>query len=105
MTIPAFRALPSVDRLLADARVAALCASYGRDRVVEQVRRTLDEVRRGIAQGAAAPDIDGLIDEVVMAAQRSWQPGLRRVINATGVVIHTNLGRAPLSREALRAMT
>lgn len=104
MTVSAYRALPSVDRLLGDTRLVSLAEAYGQPRVAEQARRALDAARQAIADGRPAPDLEDLIVSVVQAAQAAWQPGLRRVINATGVVIHTNLGRAPLSVEAIEAM-
>lgn len=105
MVTSAYRELPSVDRLLADARLIALAQTYGHQRVAEQARAVLDDARRGISGGESAPTMGDLVDALLSKAQKQWQSGLRQVINATGVVIHTNLGRAPLSPEAIYAMS
>lgn len=104
MTLSPYRSLPSVDRLLGDSRLASLAETYGQPRVAEQARRTLDAARQAIAGGRPAPELEDLVASVVQAAQAAWRSGLQPVINATGVVIHTNLGRAPLSEEAVEAM-
>lgn len=97
-----FRALPSVDRLLADERLRAL----GGDPPVLAgiVRQALDAARAAVAKGAPAPGEDQLVESVLGLAGLVFRPSLRPVINATGVVIHTNLGRVPLSDDAIAAM-
>ncbi len=100
----AYRSLPSVDRLLADSRVGALTAEYGTPTVTELARRHLDDLRQAIAAGRPCPPFDEIASSLVERAASSLAPTLRPVINATGVIIHTNLGRAPLSDEALAAM-
>jgi L-seryl-tRNA(Ser) seleniumtransferase len=92
------RALPSVEKLLQDAGLAPLLARWPRQVVAGAVRETLDAVRSG--RIAPPPDWSAAIDEVV---SRRTAPSLRPVINATGVVLHTNLGRAPLAEEAIEA--
>ncbi len=99
-----YRALPSVDRVLADERVRALSAEYSGDTVVAIVREELDSVRQAVGRGGAAPALDAIVAAVNRRARSALAPSLRPVINATGVIIHTNLGRAPLSDEALSAM-
>ncbi len=87
------RALPSVDAVLRGEDMADLLARAPRAAVVDAVR---DALARRRARGAGA---EGLADEVAAALR----PSLRRVVNATGVILHTNLGRAPLAAEALDA--
>jgi L-seryl-tRNA(Ser) seleniumtransferase len=100
----ALRQLPSVDRLLQDSMLETLHAEYGHDATVDAIRAVLDDARREILAGADAPHEKTLI-EGVQARFRMLQMGqLQPVINATGVIIHTNLGRAPLSRAALETM-
>ncbi|OGO51392.1 MAG: L-seryl-tRNA(Sec) selenium transferase [Chloroflexi bacterium RBG_16_68_14] len=99
-----YRGLPSVDRVLADERVRALSAEYSGDTVVTLVREELDAVREAIAGGGAAPPLEAIVAAVGRRARSALAPSLRPTINATGVIIHTNLGRAPLSDEALAAM-
>ena len=89
------RDLPSVDELAADGRLATAAP---RPLLVAAVRSALDRAREEIRAGVDPGD---LVDRVEseLAAARSAR--LRRVINATGVIVHTNLGRAPLARNAL----
>jgi L-seryl-tRNA(Ser) seleniumtransferase len=98
----ALRSLPSVDRLLQDERLAGLVRDHPRALVVEVAREELEAARQRIRDGGdPAPD---LAHAVARRLAESTRPALRRAINATGVIIHTNLGRAPLSAAALDAM-
>ena len=101
MTNP-YRALPSVDRLLADRRIAPLAVRHGHDAVVRIARAVLEEYRAEVERAGAPPERTP--EEAVVERARTLEPSLRSVINATGVVIHTNLGRAPLSNAAIEAM-
>ena len=102
MTSP-HRALPSVDRLAGDPRVQALIDSYSREPVLALVRETLAESREAIGEGSSAPGFDDLAAAIEQRAEALWRPWPSPLINATGVVLHTNLGRAPLSAEAIEA--
>ena len=98
------RGLPSVDRVLAHPAVQRLTELYLREMVVDLVRRHLEGVRTTLRQqGGPAPGVDEVAQEVAAEATAMWRPSPRRVINATGVIIHTNLGRSPLSQDALEA--
>ena len=99
-----FRALPSVDRLLSDRRIKELAEAYSHSLVVNLVRQLLDRLRLSIAQGAPCPSFEEIIELTQTEVEKLAQPSLRPVINATGVIIHTNLGRAPLSSETITAM-
>ncbi len=104
MTKPedALRALPPVDALLNAA--GPLIAAYGRAATTDAVRATLDATRQRIRSGeAASTDSGSLLQAVRAHLERQFTPTLRPVINATGVIIHTNLGRAPLSAAAQAA--
>ncbi len=98
-----YRALPSVDRLLADDRVKRLTESYSREAVLNLVRGHLQEARSAIGNGNDSPAFDEVVRSIEETAASLWKPWPRPVINATGVIIHTNLGRAPLSLEATEA--
>jgi len=87
--------LPAVGTLINEPGYAALVGEYGHDRVVEALREQVAAERDGHALEAAER-----LQHVGDRLRRLTAPGLRRVINATGVVLHTNLGRAPLSRAA-----
>ena len=97
-----YRKLPSVDRLLQQEAIALLVATHGEASTLAAVRDVLEETRRAIAGGAPAPDAAAWPELVAEHVAASNQPSLRPVINATGIIVHTNLGRAPLS-EAARA--
>jgi L-seryl-tRNA(Ser) seleniumtransferase len=97
------RRLPAVDKLLSQATV--LIESYGRSLTTDAIRSVLDETRSTIRSGASTPDQAELLDRVTDRLRQWTVTRPRVVINATGVIIHTNLGRAPLSAEAVEAMT
>ena len=99
-----FRRLPSVDKLLADRRVHELAKDYPHDRMISIIRQCLEEERRSIAKGKLTVTLDKIIDSIQSECTRLGHLSLRPVINATGVILHTNLGRAPLSREAIAAI-
>ena len=99
-----FRSLPSVDKLLADERIQELIQTYSREAVLDLIRHELDDARQAIGRGAKAPDPDELAQAVQTRADAVWQPWPRPLINATGVILHTNLGRAPLSTQATEAV-
>ncbi len=98
------RRLPPVQLLLEAA--ASLCATYGRSATADALRLTLERVRGQIKVGfvGAVPDQAALLARAGEILAERQQPVLRRVINATGIVLHTNLGRAPLAEEALAAV-
>src|SRR5712671_2037339 len=96
------RELPSVDEVLARPAVRALEVRMGRAAVKAAVRQAVAAARERILSGAAKGPGELVPDqEVLSRAQREAAPRLRRVINATGVVLHTNLGRAPLHPDAI----
>ena len=98
-----FRNLPSVDSVLATPEVSEVAVSFSRDWVVELVRFELEQARTRIRQGGDAAGLEEVAFLVCQRVDEAVRAEPRRVINATGVIIHTNLGRAPLSRAAMRA--
>ncbi|MCI0886981.1 MAG: L-seryl-tRNA(Sec) selenium transferase, partial [Chloroflexi bacterium] len=98
-----FKSLPSVEKVLSDNRVETLVQRYSRQVVVDLVRSEIDTARQTILDGYAAPDFDRLVQAIEESAETNWREWPVHVINATGVILHTNLGRAPLSREATDA--
>lgn len=107
------RNLPSIDRLLQDARLQGLITAFGRNSVRDSLRDVLAELRRQLASADDQTDLFAdsmaLEDEINRRLQMRFvhrqQMQTQRVINATGVVLHTNLGRAPLSQAALNAIS
>ena len=115
------RAIPSVDELLLQPQLVALAEKSGRTVVTHAVRHALADYRAHLKNqpprsarpipeasdsapyesGVASEISSELVAAVVLKVESALAPSLRRVINATGVILHTNLGRAPLSRAAL----
>ena len=99
-----YRKLPAVDKLLSVPEIAALTAEYGSGPVTAAARAELDAARAAIHNGQPAPSggewKERITDSVLAGSSSSLQP----VINATGVIIHTNLGRTPLSDAAQEAV-
>jgi len=98
------RQLPSVDRLLGESIVEQLLPFYGRRLVVTALRETLEQVREEVRGGANPPSQEALAARAATYLRDHLAPTLRPVINAAGVIIHTNLGRAPLSAAARAAI-
>lgn len=98
------RQLPSVDYLLGLEAVQELVGAFGRQRTVEALRETLDAARGAVRGGGEVPDEASLVQRASSWLAGRLTPTLRPVINGTGVIIHTNLGRAPLSKRAREAM-
>ncbi len=110
-----FGLLPSIDELLSTKAVIAMIAELGRTRTLFLTRQALDSIRGDMRENSEPPfnRLEELTREILLeeairrlkdAMRTERTSGLRRVINATGVVIHTNLGRAPLSDNAKRAI-
>jgi L-seryl-tRNA(Ser) seleniumtransferase len=98
------RNLPSIEHVLQTRTVQDFISSFGRPLTLDAIHNVLDNVRKEYSQGEAIPDLDTLFHRVEKTLQNWNAPTLQAVINATGVVLHTNLGRAPLSQAALRAI-
>jgi len=99
-----YRKLPAVDALLRLPAVALLAAEYGDAATTASVRAVLAAARAAIAAGADAPAADTWEERVQAHLTATDAPSLRPAINATGVILHTNLGRAALSPAALAAV-
>ena len=105
------RSLPSIERLLERPLASQLAADMSRERVRDLLREITGELREELTAGiqASVPSAKTLTELVErrleLRAAESSRPSLRRVINATGVIIHTNLGRAPLATAAIEAVT
>ena len=101
----ALKQIPSVDSVLQTKTAAELVAVYGRSLTLEAIRQEMEAVRRDYATSKTVPQRAALLDAVQMRLEEWVTPSLLGVINATGVVLHTNLGRAPLSRSAIEMMS
>jgi L-seryl-tRNA(Ser) seleniumtransferase len=98
------RKLPSVDRMLQETSIAELATQWGHEVTVGAVRETLDATRHAIRAGSECPPLEDLVREASERLAAQLQPTLRPAVNATGVIVHTNLGRSPLSAQARAAM-
>jgi L-seryl-tRNA(Ser) seleniumtransferase len=98
------RKLPRADRLLEAAARAGLVERIGHGPVMEGVRAALERHRQAILGGTPCPSPDAIETDVLARLEDGAKGSLRPVVNATGVVVHTNLGRAPLSAATLDAM-
>jgi len=100
--------LPAVDGMLRHARIEVLLPEYGREQVTTAIRQALDDIRRAEQTLAGFPDraacMDHLADDAEKILRRKFAPSLRSVINLTGTILHTNLGRAILPESAIAAI-
>lgn len=98
------RQLPAVDEVLKESAVVEWLKSYPRAVVVEAVRTAIDQKRKYLIEnpGAESASLPDIVNTAHTILQGLLEPSLRPVINATGVVVHTNLGRSLLSEEAIR---
>ncbi|MBP7034109.1 MAG: L-seryl-tRNA(Sec) selenium transferase, partial [Syntrophobacterales bacterium] len=99
------KSLPKIDEVLAVLEKRGTLARAPREKVLEAIRQVVDEIRSAVLAGAWAEDrtltSESAAEAVTARIKRLREYSLRRVINATGIILHTNLGRAPLCREAL----
>jgi L-seryl-tRNA(Ser) seleniumtransferase len=102
--VDSLRSLPSIDLLLQSQAASELVAAFGRPLTLDALRIELEEVRTGFTPGTSVPTPEILIKRAYTRLENWTAPTLLPVINATGVVLHTNLGRAPLSSASLRAV-
>ena len=98
------RNLPSVEKILSNPKLKELLRDYDRQIVTELVRDTINHARDSLLNGFPAPSFTSLIDQVKESLGAFAEIGPKPVINATGVILHTNLGRAPISMEASNAI-
>src|SRR5512133_3482489 len=101
-----YRSLPSVNEMLLAPELRKLTQAHGHERIVADIRESLAEIRAEIAAGKiSANDLELGVGPIAKRVSEKLQRGpeysLRPVINATGVILHTNLGRAPLTEAAL----
>ncbi len=99
------RKIPGVDKLLTEPSIQNLVPQFGLPMVTQAIRHILDQARQTILDGGNASNPETLIRETEAFCKQAVKPSLIPVINATGVVIHTNLGRAPLGEYVLQELT
>jgi len=99
-----FRHLPSVDKVLSEEQIKQLGKDFPHDLLVNLIRQHLERERLSITAGNPCASMGEIVGLVCAQLRALEKPSLRHVVNASGVILHTNLGRAPLSKEALVAM-
>lgn len=99
-----YRSLPSVDELLKSESIQAALRAYSRELVVSALRDALAEARNEIARGGECPEPDAIAHVALKLIAAQTKLSLRRAINASGIILHTGLGRAVLSEQAQRAV-
>lgn len=101
-----FRKIPKVDTVLKEKEIQELCAVYGHGIVVDGIRQCLEELRLSARQSPElfASKIEGLFAQIRNKVEETDALSVCRVFNATGIILHTNLGRAPLGKHQLEAV-
>jgi len=98
------RRLPSVDQVVTAALEQETFQPFGRERIVEAGRAVLEQLRQDASLAASIRNVEDVLDRVIEILNSEEQAGIRPVVNATGIVLHTNLGRAVLPGQARQAM-
>lgn len=98
------RKLPSVEKVLSDPGLKAAIDRYSHPVVTATVRDVIDRIREHAAAGGRVPAFEAIVEMVSYHLAAEWPGFLEPVINATGIILHTNLGRAPLSAAAVDAL-
>ena len=101
-----YRSIPKVDVLLENEAIQEMIGHYSRDTVMEAIHIELDKLRKFIGgceeEEAAKAQIELLPAHIEMTVAAMHTPNMRMVINGTGTILHTNLGRAPIGREHMK---
>lgn len=100
------RQIPKIDVLLEDERLSRVIERYGRTRTADVLRAVTGEIRQAVLSGKEnnLPDVETILQTAQCRLEENPAYSLRPVINGTGIILHTNLGRAPLSDRALQAV-
>lgn len=99
------RSLPSIDKLLSCKKTEDLCEKFGRNLVLNAARTATDKAREIIITTGETIAIDEILHEIEANCNKLSNLSLKPVINATGIILHTNLGRAPIGREVASEVT
>ncbi|MCJ7623953.1 MAG: L-seryl-tRNA(Sec) selenium transferase, partial [Anaerolineaceae bacterium] len=96
--------IPSIDSILQSSSAIILVKTAGRELTVRAIRQSIEQVREKMISGHPLPDTAEIMDQAEKLVREWTKPSLISVINASGIILHTNLGRAPLSGDTLNAM-
>lgn len=104
-----YRSIPKVDVLLEDEAIQELIGRYSRDTVMEAIHTEMDKLRRFIGEceeeEACRVQIKRLASNIERTVAAMHTPNMRMVINGTGTILHTNLGRAPIGQEHMKRLS
>ena len=95
--------IPSIDKVLSNPDIAALFEKFSGEQVTNIARQKINALRESILSGETPQDIGQVIEDIKHTAHTQWKSWPNKVINGTGIILHTNLGRSPISDEALLA--
>jgi L-seryl-tRNA(Ser) seleniumtransferase len=100
------RKIPKIDLLMKHSEFGKMAEIYGKESLKEALREVVNEIREKIKNGepVVIPEVEEIIKETEMRIRERTTPTLRKVINATGIIIHTNLGRSILSKKAIQSV-
>ncbi len=90
------RKIPGVDTLMKDSKIKKLISEYGEELAVFSIRKVLGEIRDAVMKGKKLPQNDRILNRIIKKVYHIGTLSLKPMVNATGIVLHTNLGRAPL---------
>jgi L-seryl-tRNA(Ser) seleniumtransferase len=96
-----YKKIPAVDQLLLQAKVQAWVDSYNRPLVVFCIQKVIEDIRSEIKEGKACPDIDFILLKVEKEIKAIADANMKKILNGTGVLIHTNLGRSPFGKDLI----
>ena len=101
-----YRSIPKVDVLLEDEKIKQMIGVYGRDIVIDAIRVEMNRLREFIAkcdsEEEAREQVQNLAEQIRLQAEKIFNPNMKKIINATGTILHTNLGRAPISLKHMK---
>ena len=95
------RKIPSVDLILQHDSLKQIAEEVDPEKVTTLIREVLQDTRKRVSNGETPPQIETIVERIIEIASTRWKPWPQAVINATGVILHTNLGRSPISKESI----
>ena len=98
-----FRNIPSVNTVLESEKIQALLKMYNPELITELIRNHLNQIRKDITEKDSEINIDEIIKFISTTISERWDEWPKNILNGTGVILHTNIGRAPLSHNAIQA--
>lgn len=96
--------IPGVDKLLNHPEIMKLKNKFGNDLITYSIRQILDEYRKNVLKAKPAKNLNQIIEDIKVIIQSITKKSLKPMVNATGIILHTNLGRAPLGKDVLKEL-